>query len=206
VAIKSIQAKLNSVNQFSGGRAIPANIVGGVLLVSGTKTYEEVFTVPYNSTQAHAKLLSNQMEAGKIGSKESMDVLAYGVHFQKITAGKATEADLNLLVQIMMSTRLEVFTGNGDTRILDVNLSRFMGIINTFSGPTTPGDGVGVSLPVNTSRWLLIPHYIGGREELGPNTNYKGKLSCGLASGTPAVTADTWILNVIFDGVKFMET
>jgi len=201
-----IGQKFASIEQFSGGRALPANIVGGILLVPTTKTYEDVFSVSYNATTpAYAKLLSNQTDPGKIGATEAMDVISYGIQFQKITAGKATEADLNLLIQMMNSSRLEVFTGNGDTRILDISLMRFNNIIPSFSGPTTPGDGVGVSLPINSARWLSIPAYIGGREELGPNTNYKGKISCGMGIGTPAVTADTWILNVIMDGVKFVK-
>lgn len=204
--MQKIDEKLRNVNQFSGGRALPANIVGGILLVPGTKTYEEVFSTGYNSpSPAYAKLLSNQVDPGKLGATEAMDVLSYGIQFQKLTAGKATEADLNLLIQMMNSSRLEIFTGNGDTRILDISLMRFNNIIPSFSGPTTPGDGVGVSLPINSSRWLQIPSYIGGREELGPNTNYKGKISCGLGTGTPAVTADTWILNVILDGIKYVR-
>lgn len=202
-----IDNKLSNIKQFSGGRALPANIVGGVLLVSGQKTYEDVFAVSYNSTNpAYSKLLSNQIDPGKLGSTEAMDVLSYGIQFQKISAGKATEADLNLLVQMLNSSRLELFTGNGDTRILDISLMRFNNIIPAFTGPTTAGDGVGVSLPINSSRWLQIPAYIGGKEELGPNTNYKGKISCGLTGGTPAVTADTWILNVMLDGIKFVKT
>lgn len=205
--MKQIDEKFRNLRQFSGGRSLPANIVGGVLLVSGTKTYEDVFATSYNaSSPAYAKLLSNQTDAGKIGATEAMDILAYGVQFQKYTAGKATEADLNLLIQFMNTSRLEIFTGNGDTRILDISLMRFNNIIPAFTGPTTAGDGVGVSLPINSSRWLSIPAYLGGREELGPNTNYKGKISCGLPTGTPAVTADTWIMNVIMDGVKFVKT
>lgn len=202
--IKQILAEDGS---FSGGRVLPSALFGGVVLASGVSRYDQIFSVSVNDTSnANAKLLSNMANPGKLGATEKFWALQYGIQIQKYTAGKPTEADVNNIIQFINASRLEIFVGDSDQRVLDIPLCRFGNVFGFQTGPTTAGDGVGLSVPFNTSRWLQVPAIMGGKEEFPPNTNFRAQVTCGLSGGTPAVTATTYILNVIIEGLRFVRT
>ncbi len=205
--------KLEEQKTFKGSaRSYPSHVMGGIILAAGTVVYEDFFSLSATSTSALAKILTNLTNPGKLGNNEAFDILAVAPRFQKVTDGVATPEEVEKITHFLNSSRLEMFAGDNQTKILDLQLSRFSSIISATMHPVSASgstsESLSTTLPVNAASWLTFPS-LAGTEYLEPNINISARLTCGLTSGTPSgigtVASPVWVMQWIAEGVRYVK-
>lgn len=185
-----------------GGQVYAATLMGGALLVSGQKKYEDIFGHSVNeSVNAYAKVISNLDNPGKMGNSEAYHAYQYAFRIAKLTSGVITAAQLQDICRMLASARFQFFVGSNRIRVLDLQMSHFLNLVN---GAST--DGNAVVLPINMSSWLNLPGQT--KQELPPNENFSATLEVNHPDGTPAGlaysdTTPNFVFQFIMMGKRF---
>lgn len=175
---------LNRSPLQKGSQEFAAHMMGGCLLQDGVEVYNDIFahsvSDPYPGTGGsnYVQCITNLENPGKMGDSESFLAYQYGISFMKLTAGSETAANIQLLTKFIQSARFELFIGSNKTRVLDIQLSHFMGTINLASA-----DATSTVLPINSARWITLA---GVPQQFKRNMNFYGRLTCGFPAGTPS--------------------
>lgn len=179
-----------------GGQSYIANLYAGFVI--SAEQINELFSFTQNDTSVNfARVLTNLVEARKIGSTMSFTAGQMTIRAFKLGNTVATAQELHDLKKLLASSRVEVNVGSNETKIAEFTGAHFMNIQDTVAAA---GAGALVSEGTqNASGWCALPLPIA----LQPAVNIGGSVRFGIPVPASLRAADEeWAFLVVLAGEK----
>ena len=180
-----------------GGQVYIGNLFGGFQIKS--KTLNPLFT--FSQTDGNvkfAKVMTNLVEASKIGSTMAFVAQQLGVRVLKMGNSPASAQEIHDMKRLLASARVVVEYGSNRTIVGEFTGLHFQNT-EEFSAESATDKAIAHAGPMNSSAWCALPIAI----PLQPNINIGGTVEFGIDVPASLIVADQeWVFVVVMAGQK----
>jgi len=181
-----------------GGSVFIANLFGGFVLKTGQKA-NPLFSFSQNDgTVKFARVLTNLIEAAKIGSTMSFVAQQIGVRAVKLGNSPATAQEVHDIKRLLASARVVVEYGSLRTIAGEFTGLHFQNT-EEYAATATAGAEIAAGGPVNSSGWCNLPVPIPFEKSI----NIGGTVEFGMdIPSSLTATNEEWAFVVVLAGQK----